>query len=145
MNRIVIAILAAGALLLAGCAAGPSDRIDPAKAREAAKTTVHVTRIAYGIAVIAANAYAALPPCTTPEGASAGICSDPGIVAQIAASESVAGPALDDAERIVNDPSSTADATSFALAALDSAFRTFSQVTAKLPELSGEPRASVYL
>ena len=139
MKRMIItAILAAGALLLAACATHSSQHIDPAKARTAAQTAVRATRVAFNIAVIGANAYAALPPCASAAGMAARICSDPGIVTQIAAAKSIAGPALDDAERIVNDPATSADASTLAVATLDGAFRTFAQVTARLPELSGE-------
>ena len=142
MKRFVTAILAAAALCaLVGCANAPT--IDPVKARAAAQTAVKATRVGYNIAVIAARAYAALPPCASLVGASTGVCSNAGIVSQIAAAEAIAGPALADAERIINDPNATADASSLAIATLESAFKTFTEVTTNLPALSGEGAPTV--
>ena len=138
MKRIITAILAAGALLLAACASNPADHVDPAKVRAAAQTAVKATRVAYNIAVLAATAYSALPPCTSIAGATTGVCSNPGIVSQIAVAKSIAGPALADAERIVNDPAASADSTTLALNTLESAFKTFNEVTTNLPALSGD-------
>jgi len=94
--------------------------------------SVYAIKSEYQLALSAAVAYKGLPSCATVGHPL--VCSDAVVVAKIQQADSVAGPAIQQAENAVRDPSFDASTTSKILVAAQAALNALTAITAQLPK-----------